>query len=125
MLDISDVGQVIDESWDVLSSPVELPEEWTDFFDHHGPTSGDFDESRGYHRFHLRGKAILKRNGAHYGIFTKDISRTGMGFYCGEQLFPCENVSLWLPNGTNPEMAIVRCLRIKENCYECGAIFVR
>ncbi len=125
MLDVSDVGQVIDESWGVLPSPVELPEEWTDFFEQRGPTSAEFDESRGYHRFHLRGKAILKRNGTHYGIFTKDISRTGIGFYCGEQLFPCEHVFIWLPNGTNPEMSIVRCLRIKENCYECGAIFVR
>ena len=124
MLDVDDARKVIDDSWDVLPTPVELPEEWADFFEQRGPTLGNFDESRGFHRFHLRGKAILKRNNIHYGIYTKDISRTGMGFYCGEQLFPCENVFILLPDGTNHEMSTVRCLRIKDNCYECGAIFV-
>ena len=125
MLDIVDVREMISNSWESLASPVDLPEEWVDFFDRAGPTDSEFNDQRSYHRFHLRSKAILLRDDTCYGVFTKDISRTGMAFYCGEQIFPCERVALCLLNGKRSELSIARCLRIQQNCYECGATYVR
>ena len=125
MLDCSDARKLIDDSWELLASAAQLPEEWTDFFDHEGPTPLAFDDQRSYRRFYLRGKALLRRDDTLHGVYTKDVSRTGISFYCSEQLFPREQVSIWLPDGTNHRLKIARCHRVQSKCYECGATFER
>jgi len=52
----------------------------------------------------------------------------GMGFLHAAQLFPLDEVHLWLPGPGEDHTAasgvaysIVRCRRLGNACYECGA----
>jgi len=124
LLAIGDDSQVVEDIWHVLNNDPELPDVWYDFFDHHGPAPIEYENQRAYHRFYLRCLAIAERSGAQWAVLTKDVSRMGIGFYVREQLFPCERARLWLPNGIVRDVVIVRCRRVKDHCYECGARFV-
>jgi len=123
MLDCTHADQLINDVWESSSARVELPEEWVDFFDYRGRVSTSFNSRRQFHRFYLRQRAVAVKNGVLYPVCTKDLSRRGIGFYCGRQLFPRDQVRLLLPNEKFLEVTIVRCLRINENCYECGTEF--
>lgn len=123
MLDGSDAQLILEAALERLPCRVRVPEEWTDFFERTGREVGRFDERRRDPRFHCRGKAILQRDGKLYCIYTKNVSRRGLVFLHEEQIFPCENVRVWLPNGTSPRLAVTRCNRVQHKCYECGAQF--
>jgi len=123
MLDQIDVGQMIAQKWDELSSPPALPDEWSQFLCKTGPLPSMQGCRRRVSRFHFRQKAMLQRDGEPYAVCTKDVSREEISFVIGCQLFPCERVKLWLPNGLNSELTVARCLRIAPSCYECGARF--
>ena len=53
-------------------------------------------------------------------VVTGDLSRCGVSFLHSEQLFPGEQVLLWLPGGKRP-YSVVRCVQRQENCFEIGA----
>ena len=124
MLDISSDAQVTDNIWHLLSNEPDLPAEWTDYFDHQGPTPLFYDDNRAYNRHFYRTRSVMIRNGNQWSIITKDFSRKGIGFYAREQLFPRESVQLLLPDGTIRSVTIVRCLRVQDNCFECGTQFL-
>ena len=125
MLGGSHADQLIDEVWNKLSCNVRLPESWDDSAPPTGPTAAHLDDQRRFRRFHLRGKAVLELEGSYLAIYTKDISRSGLAFLCEKQLFPCQEAGVWLAEGQRGAIRIVRCRRIGERCYECGANFLK
>ena len=125
MLGSSNAEPLIDEIWDKLPCNVQLPESWGDSAPPTGPTAAHLDDARRYRRFHLRGKAVLEIDGTYLAIYTKDLSRSGLAFYCERQLFPCQDAGVWLADGPRGAVKITRCRRIQEHCYECGADFVK
>jgi hypothetical protein len=124
MLDLSDERELIESAWETAAARAELPPSVARrFFEPKGPMRGHFDNRRTFHRYYLRGKAILARRDTTLGIYTKDISRQGICFLSPVQLFPKERVKLRMPNGTQYELEIARCRREEDNCFECGTRF--
>ena len=125
MLGVSNEQRMMDSLWEAAEVKLELPELTAKFFfEPKGPMPSRFDNRRSYHRFYMRGKAILKRAEATFGIYTLDVSRQGIGFLSPVQLMPKESVELRLPNGAEYQLEIARCRRENENCFECGSKFV-
>jgi hypothetical protein len=116
-----DYTAVLDELWLQLGCEVVLPEPLEAFLSPKGPLPAEFVDQRRYRRFHYRLKAILTRNGRHAAVYTKNIARGGLCFLHCEQLFPLEEVSLFLPTGDKVRLIVRRCRRQRENCFECGA----
>jgi len=52
-----------------------------------------------------------------------DLSRSGVGFFHSEQLFPCERGTLILSKEKQLPIEIAWCQRVAENCYQIGAKF--
>ena len=123
MLDRGNAAQLIDQFWQTDPRTAQLPEELAESFARRGQLKPQYDERRRFTRFFLRGKAVLGRDNELCAIYTKDISRAGLGFYHYEQVFPLERLRVWLPNGSSPKVIVRRCRRIAEQCYECAVEF--
>lgn len=119
----------------LLTTPslVDLPAEWKPHVDPPSKASLMSDEGRRFTRFPYRTRAIidlkssfpaLPRAAARHGIYTKDISREGLGFYHAEQLYPREKFQVWLPRGGVRTVQVTRCSKLKDRCYEVGVRFV-
>lgn len=111
---------------------VRLPPSWTDFFEKTGLVQGAMSERRRFPRINLRSKAVLQyrqtfpslpRPSLLYTVYTKDVSRSGVAFLHGEQLYPLEQMTLILPDGKLRTIQVVRCRRIGPSCFEIGAQF--
>jgi hypothetical protein len=124
MLEISNEEGVIEMAWEKVELKANLPEEMKDFYDHHGTVPARPGCRRAYLRFFLRGKGILQRNDTYLGVYTADASRKGLKFYSPVQLLPNERCRIRLPKTKEFQIEIVRCRRVSEGCYECGAMFV-
>jgi hypothetical protein len=124
MLDICDDQSVIELAWEKVDQKACLPDEMKDFFDQAGPVHSRPGCRRAYHRFYLRGKAILQRQNSYLGVFTADASRQGICFMSPVQLMPKEKCRIRLPKTKEFQIEIVRCRRVADSCYECGAVFV-
>lgn len=124
MLDISDDQSLMQLAWEKVELKPNLPEELKDFFDQHGAMRARPGCRRAYHRFYLRGRAILQRQEAYLGVYTADASRQGLRFLSPVQLLPKERCRIRLPKTKEFQIEIVRCCRMSEGCYECGAMFV-
>jgi hypothetical protein len=124
MLGLSDEQNVIAITWDKVEKKTHLPEELRDFFDRVGPMPPQHNCRRAYQRFYIRGKAILHHKDAPLGVYTVDASRQGLCFLSPVQIFPKERCRIRLPNTKEFQIQIVRCRRVDEGCYECGAMFV-
>ena len=97
MLDINHDKQLIDELWESAASKVRLTESLQKFFEQHGAMPLFHDNRRAYHRYFMRGKAVVLRGDATLAAYTKDVSRQGIGFLSPVQLMPKERVKLHLP----------------------------
>lgn len=124
MLDLSDEQNVIAIAWDSVEHKTRLPEELRDFFDRAGPMPPQHSCRRAYQRFYIRGKAILRHQDAYLGVYTVDASRQGLCFLSPVQILPKERCRIQLPKTKEFQIQVVRCRRIDEGCYECGAMFV-
>jgi hypothetical protein len=123
MLEIDNGQKLMDELWNATSAKVELPESTKrEFFDAHGPEPIRHDNKRSYHRYYMRGRAVLKRGNTTLGAYTKDVSRQGVAFLSPVPLLPKERVKLRLP-AAELSLVVTRCRRLEPNCYECGAKF--
>ena len=125
MLGRGNERQVIEEGWELAAHKVRLPFSMSyGFFKTEGPTELCFHHNkRVYHRFFLRKKAIVKRREAALGVYTKDVSRHGVGFLSPVQLMPKERIQLLLPSA-DLQLQVTRCRRVDQACFECGASFV-
>lgn len=124
MLHIDNDSESVIAACDLIPSRIKLPDEWSDFFSRSGPLNTKFDDERRYRRSFVRGKAIIRHNDELHTVYTKDISRMGLGLIHSEQLLPCEQIQIWLPSRLSYWLRVVRCVRIKELCYECGTTFL-
>ena len=124
MLDLSNDQGVMKAAWEKVELKTCLPDEMKDFFDQHGAVPAHPGCRRAYHRFFLRGKGILQRNDTYLGVITADASRQGLRFFAPVQLLPKERCRIRLPKTKEFQIEIVRCRRVSELCYECGAMFV-
>lgn len=124
MLDRDDAASVIDDTWEAVEQKTRLPEDFEAFRAPRGPTPLQFDTRRAYRRFFLRHKAILNRQETLLAVYTKDVSRQGIGILTPVQLLPRERVQLRLPSGVEYQLEIARCRRVVAGCYECGTRFV-
>ena len=114
-----------------LECQVRVPKKMVDFFTQRGPLPTVPNEMREFPRFHHPARAILKldqslptipRQHELFCVVTRDISRGGIKFYHAQQLFPSEQIKIWLTTGIH-DAFVVRCIRHNEHCYEIGAEF--
>ncbi|HEX3601480.1 MAG TPA: PilZ domain-containing protein [Lacipirellulaceae bacterium] len=124
MLDLNDDQSVMQLAWDQVEQKTCLPDELKDFFEQRGALTSRPGCRRAYHRFYLRGRAILQRQETYLGVYTADASRQGICFLSPIQLLPKERCRIRLPRTKDFQIEIVRCRRIADECYECGAMFV-
>jgi hypothetical protein len=124
MLDISNDEDVMQIAWEKVALKANLPSETKGFYDQHGAVPARPGCRRAYLRFFLRGKAIVQRQDTYLGVITADASRQGLKFLSPVQLLPKERCRIRLPKTKEFQIEIVRCRRIEEGCYECGAMFV-
>src|SRR5215213_1367567 len=119
MLEIDHGQKLMHDLWEATPSKVELPETWRpSFFDVKGPVPLFHDNRRSYHRYFMRGKAVLKRGTTMIGTFTKDVSRQGVAFLSPVPLMPKERVKLRVP-ATELSLEVTRCRRLDPKCFEC------
>src|SRR5262245_35698752 len=124
MLDIGDDQSIVELDWEKVELKPCIPNDMPDFFEHHGAVPSRPGCRRAYHRFYLRGKGILQRQGIYMGVYTADASRQGLRFLSPVQLLPNERCRIRLPKTKEFQIEIVRCRRVCDGCYECGAMFV-
>ena len=115
-----------------LECNIDLPEEWRDqYFDESGVVSTSFDERRGFARHIYRTKAVLQletslpavpRKTEYVAVYSRDLSKSGVGFLHSEQLYPGEKCHLLLPTHTMP-IDVMSCRKLNTHCYLVGACF--
>jgi hypothetical protein len=117
-----------------IECKIELPSSWSDFFDRRGRLRGALEDKRRFPRIYLRASAAvqyrqsfpaLPRPETWHKVYTKDVSRTGLGFLHSEPLYPMEQLCLVLPDGCCRRIEVVRCRRIGPRCFEIGAVFIK
>ncbi len=121
MLDLDHAPEDVEQLWAQMQLTARLPEEGRVFFSRQGPVPNLPDCRRSYQRYFLRHKGILQYRGEQYGIYFKDMSRTGMALVAPLQLFPKEQVEVWVyPARRKLVLQTTRCHRLGIECYECG-----
>jgi len=125
MLDLNDEQIAGDAFWDQVELTARIPVEMTDFFQREGPLPARMKCRRAYPRFYMRGIAILRLDERCLGVYTVDASRSGIRFFSPIQLLPDFRAHLRLPKVQEFQIEVVRCCRLDERCYDCGAIFVQ
>ncbi len=65
----------------------------------------------------------LRRSDRLYRVILRNLSRAGVGFLHGEEMFPGENAQFAFLNGTQRNLQVKRCRRIGPKCYEIGGDF--
>jgi hypothetical protein len=78
---------------------------------------------RRYQRTSVRKFAVCIDGERQLAAYAKDISRTGVGFYCTSGSDLHQLVDLWLPHGEALALRVVRCRKLTEHCYEVGTVF--
>lgn len=123
MLDLCNSRELIESHWQSLELRAALPCSEREYWGHSGPMRVQYDSQRRYHRYYLREIGVVQSSGQDLAIYTKDVSRIGVGFYAPVQLFPCDRVELQLPGKKPLALEIARCLRIRDCCFECGTVY--
>ncbi len=122
----SDLMQSV--NWDI-----ELPREWSDFFDQRGAVACFADDQRNNQRLKARTHGLLwfektlpfrSRESGMQGIYTRDFSRHGCGFLMPLEPFPEEQVRIVLPTFW-VRLCVTRVRRITSKCYEIGATLLQ
>jgi hypothetical protein len=121
-LDIAHDKQLIEELWESAATKVRLSESLRQFMEQQGAMPVYHDNRRAYHRYFMRGKAVMLRGDATLAAYTKDVSRQGIGFLSPVQLLPKERIRLRVPKA-QLSLEIARCRRVDQGCFECGARF--
>ena len=123
MLEFNHDPKPLEDLWQASVKKVEMSDSMkTEYFSVAGATPLFFDNRRTYHRYQMRGKAVLKRGESMLGTYTKDVSRQGIAFLSPVPLLPKEHVKLQVPKA-ELSLEVTRCRRIEPACFECGAKF--
>jgi hypothetical protein len=123
MLEVGDATTLNEAEWKRLAAQTRMPKGVAEYFA--ADSAGELrqDSRRRFHRKPLRGIAILIVGESLHAAFTKDLSRTGLGFFAPIHLFPKTAVQLWLPSGRILKLCVKRCKRRGDDCFECGSVF--
>ncbi len=111
---------------------IRLPPEWDDFFDEKGVAAPCHNDRRRHQRLKARTPALLwfvqplpafPRSDQPIGIFTRDLSRRGLGLVTPIALYPAEIVrvvlvTFWV------EVRVANCRRVNDACYIVGTELV-
>ena len=123
MLEIDNGQKLMNDLWNATPQKVQLSAAMKqEFFAVSGAGGVYFDNKRVYHRYHMRGKAVLKRGESTIATYTKDVSRQGVAFLSPVPLLPKEKVRLRVP-AAELGLEVTRCRKIEPGCFECGAKF--
>ncbi|MFK8111967.1 MAG: hypothetical protein AB8B91_07180 [Rubripirellula sp.] len=108
---------------------IELPVEWSDYFDQRGEVMSFAEDERNNKRLKIRTHGVLwfdktlpfcPRGEGPFGIYTRDFSRMGSGFLSPFEIYPEEELRILLPTFW-VQLKVVRARRITSKCYEIGA----
>lgn len=124
MLNVIEDESIATFDWSKVELTTKLPARLDDFFERHGMTPNQHSSRRVFHRFFLRSKAIVRRNGIALGCYSVDASRSGIAFLSPVEMELKERVSIRLPKTKEFQLEVARCRRLDDGCYECGAVFV-
>jgi hypothetical protein len=124
MLDVEPPQNLIDIAWEQVEVKTRLPNGMGDFFDSLGMMPHASGCRRAYQRFFLRARAILRWQDETYGVYSADASRHGLRFLSPVEMPLSQRARIRLPNTKEFQIEIVRCHRIDDECFDCGAIFV-
>jgi len=123
MLELDNGQKLMEDLWHATPQKIQLSAALKrEFFSQHGAGPVYFDNKRNYHRYHMRGMAVLKRRDSMIATYTKDVSRQGVAFLSPVPLLPKERVKLRVP-AAELALEITRCRKIESGCFECGAKF--
>jgi hypothetical protein len=123
MLEFDNGQKIMNDLWQATPSKVDLPESLRpEYFGAQGPAPLYHDNRRTFHRYYMRGKAVLKRGSSMIGTYTKDVSRQGVAFLSPVPLLPKERVKLRVATA-ELLLEVTRCRRLEPKCFECGAKF--
>jgi hypothetical protein len=123
MLELDNGQNLMNELWNATPQKLQLSAALKqEFFSVSGAGPVYFDNQRVYHRYYMRGKAVLKRGEAMIATYTKDVSRQGVAFLSPVPLLPKERVRLRVP-AAELGLEVTRCRKIEPGCFECGARF--
>jgi hypothetical protein len=123
MLGVCDETALSEEAWAALESRAALPCGWEEFVAEAGVVKHRADSRRQFVRVGLRQKAIFWHEGQAHAAYTKNLSRIGLAIYSPIHLLPLADIRLWVPGHPVFQLTVRRCRRLKEGCYECGAVF--
>ncbi|QEG37312.1 hypothetical protein Pr1d_46530 [Bythopirellula goksoeyrii] len=123
MLDISHETKLSEEVWQSLLSRTVLPRPIEETLRDPSIKQTRPDSKRFLARRPLHKIAIAKIGDELHACFAKDLSRMGVGFYSPINILPKTLVTLWLPGNKTLQLAITRCRRRGESCFECGSTF--
>ena len=123
MLDVGNSREIVQQQWESLENRAELPGDAEQYWAKSGPMPVITDTQRRFNRHYLREIAVLRYQDSTLGVYTKDVSRMGFGFYSPIQLFPGDEVELNLPGRDPLNLHVARCKRLENKCYDCGANF--
>ena len=108
---------------------VQLPAKLSDFMNEQGYAPTCQFEHRTAARLRVRceaalsitsSPAFLQRTDFQLIVLIKDLSRSGIGILCHQQLFPVETFSVHLLD-REVYASVVRCRKLGIRCYEVGA----
>ncbi len=130
MLD-NDYRAALNSILERLPSNLEVPADWTESQNQRGATPYLLNDQRNYARVYARDLAVceispslpaIDRKHEFLKVCTKDVSRSGMGFLAGMQMYPGEKVTLWTRGG-KLRCQIMRCMKRGTRCFDVGAKF--
>ena len=122
-------GELIESVvWDI-----ELPRDWSDYFDQQGEMQSFKGDVRTNKRMMIRTYGIMwfektlpfrNRPTKPMGVYTRDFSRLGVGLLTPFELFPEEQIRVALP-AFWVQLTVVRARRITSKCYEIGTELIQ
>ncbi len=113
---------------EICECDVDIPSEWRDRLARRGVIQPVPDDRRKYVRHRFSSQAVLEygetfssipRDHTIARVVTCDVSRSGLAFLHSEQLFPGEQVTLWLPIGKR-SYVVAWCVEHNDNCFQVG-----
>jgi hypothetical protein len=123
MLEVGDATTLNERQWKLLAAQTRLAIGVAEHYAARGARELRISSRRRFDRQPMRGMAILLLGDERHAAFTKDLSRTGLGFFAPVHLLPKRVVQLWLPQGRILQLRITRCIRRADECFECGSVF--
>ena len=122
---------------DALPCNVELPEKLKETFEQRGPTPTKPNDQRRYVRVRCRSlghRAGVQRLSTYAALETDegweagylaDFSKDGVQFIHSQQIYPGENLRIFLLTGNILSIEAVRCRRLGKNCFSVGAKIIK